>query len=191
MHIRSATPEDAGSLLAIYAPYVRETAITFEYEPPSLAEFERRVTCTLERYPYLVAVADEDGGTPGEILGYAYAGRFQERPAYDWTVETSLYVARDRRRGGVGSALHAALRADLARRGFQSMCACIATVPEGVGSDPHLTDASVRFHEHLGYRMVGRFSRCGYKFDRWYDMVWMELLIGSHPVPAPRLSWQA
>ena len=89
IHIRIAEPEDAEALLAIYAPYVEETAITFEYAVPSVEEFQERIRNTLQQYPYLVA-EDENG-----ILGYAYAGRFQSRAAYDWAVETSIYIRKD------------------------------------------------------------------------------------------------
>lgn len=178
MDIRSAAPDDAERLLAIYAPYVKETAITFEYEVPSIEDFRGRIRRTLETHPYLVAQERD------RLVGYAYASHFRPHRAYDWAVETSIYVMREQRGSGVGHALHDALRASLEARGLQNMYACIA-VPRG--ADPYLTTQSVDFHTHLGYRTVGRFERCGHKFDRWYDMIWMELIIGSHPIPAPRL----
>lgn len=101
--IRPASPGDAQALVRIYAPYVTDTAITFEYGVPSEKEFAARIAGTLERYPYLVAERD------GAPVGYAYAGAFHSRPAYDWAVETSIYVDRTQRRGGVGRALYAAL----------------------------------------------------------------------------------
>ena len=100
IHIRTASPDDAAALLAIYAPYVRETAITFEYDVPSTEEFVRRITHTLEKYPYLVAEKDHS------ILGYAYAGPFHERAAYDWAVETSIYVDRNQKHSGIGRLLY-------------------------------------------------------------------------------------
>lgn len=169
--IRPAVPGDARALLDIYAPYVTDTAITFEYEVPSEAEFCARIASVLARYPYLVA---ERGGAP---VGYAYCGPFHERAAYDWAVETSIYVRRDLKRLGAGSALYAALEACLRAQGILNLNACIAYPPQ---EDEYLTRGSVAFHEKLGYRTVGRFSRCGYKFSRWYDMVWMEKLIGEH-----------
>lgn len=171
--IRIARQEDAKRLLEIYAYYVENTAITFEYEVPSLEDFRGRIRHTLERYPYLVE-ENEDG----QIIGYVYAGAFKERAAYDWAVETSIYVDREERRRGSGRRLYAALEKVLLLQGICNAEACIAA-PRG--EDPFLTAGSIRFHRHLGYRMVGHFEKCAYKFDRWYDMVWMERLIGDHP----------
>lgn len=183
--IRQASPQDAAALAAIYAPYVAETAITFEYEAPSADEFAHRIGHTLERYPYLVACDEQ-----GTALGYAYAGPFKARPAYDWSVETSIYVAREAHGQGIGTMLHARLARELSDLGFQEMCACITAPPEGGPVDPYVTNASIAFHTHLGYRMVGRFLKSGYKFGRWHDMVWMELAIGGHPTQPPHLPWQ-
>lgn len=171
MNIRMATEADTEKILNIYAPYVKQTAITFEYEVPSTEEFAGRIRRTLEKYPYLVA---EEGG---EILGYAYAGRFQPRKAYDWAVETSIYVDQGRKRSGVGGSLHRALEAVLKEQGVLNMNACIAYP---AAEDQYLTKNSAEFHSHLGYRWVGEFYRCGYKFGRWYNMVWMEKHIGEH-----------
>ncbi len=176
-HIRVATPADAEALLAIYAPYVRETAITFEWDVPSVEEFRTRIERTLEKYPYLVAETD------GRIVGYTYAGPFHDRAAYDWAVETAIYVVRGGARHGVGRQLYAALEAALAFQNIQNLNACIAYPAE---ADAHLTRNSAEFHAHMGYRMVGEFHKCGYKFGHWYDMVWMEKAIGDHPdTPAP------
>ena len=171
MMIRAATVADAGQLLAIYAPYVRDTAISFEYEVPSLEEFARRIQHTREKYPYLVAEKD------GEILGYAYAGAFSDRPAYDWSVETSIYVKRDLRGMGVGGRLYRALEAALCAQGYLTMYACAACPAE---HDAYLDRSSQHFHEHFGYRLVGEFQKCGCKFGRWYNIVWMEKHIGVH-----------
>ena len=183
--IRPARPEDAPALLAIYAPYVRETAVTFEYEVPSLDEFTRRIEHTLQRYPYLIAQSGS------EVLGYAYAGPFKERAAYDWSVETTIYLRQDQRGRGLGWALYQALERCLAAQHIQNLNACIAD-PAQEG-DPYLTGASAAFHARLGYQLVGRFHKCGYKFGRWYDMIWMEKLLGVHPedpqpvIPFPEL----
>lgn len=181
IQIRSATPADAPALLAIYAPYVAHTAITFEYDVPAEAEFARRIAETLKRYPYLVA---EEDGVP---VGYAYAGKFHDRAAYDWSVETSIYVEQHRKRQGIGRQLHGALEQELQRRHFFNMNACVACPM--TDNDPYLTKDSIRFHEKLGYRLVGEFRQCGYKFGRWYHMVWLEKHIGSHegtPLPVLR-----
>ena len=170
--VRVACEDDAPALAAIYAPYVRDTAITFEYEPPTAEEFAARMRKTLAFYPYLVA---ELGGEP---VGYAYASPFKDRPAYDWAVETSIYVARGHEHEGIGRVLHEALEACLRAQGVCNMYACIA-VPDGP-DDETLTRNSEQFHAHLGYRLVGEFHRCGYKASRWYNMVWMEHVIGAH-----------
>ena len=171
--IRMASPSDAAAMLEIYAPYVEKTAITFEYDVPGLQEFARRMEATLAFYPWLAAEMD------GRIIGYAYASPFKARRAYRWAVETSIYVAMDCRGMGAGRMLHDGLENALKRQGILNMCACIAAPHEN--EDETLTWASVRFHEHLSYRRVGRFDRCGCKFGRWYDMVWMEKHIGDHP----------
>lgn len=169
--IRAASPEDAPALLRVYAPYVKNTAITYEYDVPSVDEFSKRIETTLKRFPYLVLERD------GEIIGYAYAGPLHSRPAYDWSVETSLYLSEDVRGGGLGRLLHDALENVLRKQGFLNMNACIA-YPEK--EDEYLTRNSAEFHAHLGYHMIGGFTKCSYKFRRWYGMVWMEKLIGEH-----------
>ncbi len=182
VQLRVATPEDAAALAEIYAPYVRETAITFEYAVPSAAEFAGRIAHTLEKFPYLVAEND------GEIVGYAYAGVFHPRAAYQWCAEMSVYVKRDVRRMGVGRKLYDAMETILCMQRLTNVEACIA-VPSA--PDAHLTMDSVRFHEKMGYRMVGAFHQCGYKFDTWYDMVWMEKHIGEHVRHQPPiLNWE-
>ena len=120
MIIRTASEADAPALLEIYAPYVERTAITFEYEVPSVDEFASRIRNTLQKYPYLVA---EKGG---RILGYAYAGPFHDRPAYDWSVETSIYVDTSLKHMGIGRKLHDALEQALQEQGILNMNACIA-----------------------------------------------------------------
>ena len=175
--IRLAAPADSDAMLAVYAPYVEETAITFEYQVPTVEDFAGRISRTLERYPYLIA--ESDGG----LAGYAYAGPFKERAAYDWAVETTVYVRRDLRRHGVGRALYGALERCLAAQGILNLEACVAC-PER--EDEYLTWDSVDFHMRLGYRLVGEFYGCGCKFGRWYNMAWLEKHIGEHlPDPAP------
>ncbi|SFT88029.1 phosphinothricin acetyltransferase [Selenomonas sp. GACV-9] len=171
--IRDARLADDGRLLEIYAPYVRETAITFETEVPELMEFRQRMEHVRRRYPYLVAEEK------GRILGYAYASAFHTRAAYDWAVETTIYVDRDCRHGGIGGSLYKALEAALESMGVLNLNACIAAPVAGI-EDEHLTNDSEGFHAHLGYTLVGRFHKCGYKFGRWYDMIWMEKMLGVH-----------
>ena len=113
----------------------------------------------------------------GQIAGYAYVGVFHDREAYDWCVETSIYVDQSLKHRGIGRMLHDALETALREQGILNMNACIAYPPK---EDEHLDKNSVEFHTHMGYRLVGEFHKCGYKFNHWYNMVWMEKLIGEH-----------
>ena len=174
--IRPAMPEDAQALLEIYSPYVMETAISFEYSVPTLAEFQDRIRSILTRYPYLVATHS------GIIIGYAYASTFKPRAAYGWGVETSIYVAKGCHGLGVGRALYQKLEAVLRRQNILNINACIAYPNR---EDAHLTTDSEKFHSHMGFNTVAHFHQCGYKFGTWYDMIWMEKLLAEHPpVPA-------
>lgn len=171
IRIRMAAAEDAKNLSEIYAPYVKETAISFEYEAPSPEEFGRRMEKIQKYYPYLVA---ECGG---EIAGYAYASSFHERAAFARCAETSIYIQGKFRKMGIGKKLYDALESGCRDMGILNLYACIA-YPEI--EDEYLTKNSVRFHQHMGYRLIGEFRQCGYKFGRWYHMVWMEKMIGVH-----------
>ena len=175
MTIREAAPADAARMLEIYSWYVEHTAITFEYEAPTLEEFTGRIVRMKRRYPWLALEED------GRIMGYAYAGPLKGRAAYDWSCEMSIYLDRGARGKGYGRALYAALESELARRGMRNLYACVA-VPSGE-PDEYLTDASVRFHEHLGYVCAGRFHKCGLKFGRWYDTAWLEKRVGGDDAP--------
>lgn len=178
MEIRLAVKEDAAAIREIYAPYVTDTAVTFEYDVPDEAEFVRRIENTLKEYPYLVAV--ENGG----VIGYAYAGSFHSRAAYKHSAEVSIYLERSQRGKRIGSLLYRELEKILIRQNVFLLCACI-TVTERE-NDAHLTDASVRFHRKNGYALVGKHELCGYKFGKWYSIVWMEKLIAervSDPEP--------
>ena len=178
IQIRPATVKDAAALLDIYAYYVENTAITFEYEVPSLAEFQERIEHTLMRYPYLVATDH------GEILGYAYAGAFHVRAAYAHAAEMTVYVRHDCKKSGIGQALYEALTHCLTMQNVCNLYACIAKPAQD--NDPYLNDNSIGFHTHMGYEIVGTFHQCGYKFQHWYHMVWMEKQIlphGENPPP--------
>jgi len=168
--IRIAKKEDAKELLDIYAPYVENTAVTFECAVPSLAEFEERIEHTLEKYPYLVA---EIGG---EIVGYTYAGPFKPRASYDWSVETSIYVREDHRGTGIGKELYLELEKFLKAQNIVNVYAAVAYADD---EDKYLTHNSVLFHEHVGFTPVGVFRKCASKFGRWYDLMWMEKHIGE------------
>ncbi len=167
MKIRLATAQDAQGLLEIYAPYVEHTPVTFEYEVPTLSEFEKRICRTFKKYPYLVAETD------GELLGYAYASAFKTRAAYDWSAETSIYIRQDAHRRGIGRALYTELEALLFRQNVCNLCACI-TYPN---------PDSIAFHVSFGYHTVAHFHSSGYKNNVWWDMIWMEKELCPHTVP--------
>lgn len=169
--IEKVSIKDAKELLDIYAPYVLETAISFEIEVPSLEEFENRITQISSKYPYLKAIVD------GEIVGYAYASSFKGRKAYDWSVETTVYIKKDCRRMGIGKMLYEQLEISLQSMGILNMNACIACPSK---PDEFLTDDSERFHCAMGFTLVGKFHNSGHKFNSWYDMIWMEKMIGVH-----------
>ena len=158
MEIRLAKPSDARSLLDIYAPYVENTAITFEYEVPTVEDFTTRIEKTLEKYPYLVAEED------CVVLGYAYASTYYARAAYDWAVELYVYVSQDARGQGVGTKLYDELEDLLDQMGYVHFLACISLPNE----------SSLALHRKRGYQQVAHFPKIGYKFERWHDIVWLQ-----------------
>lgn len=175
--IRTASTDDAKELLEIYTPYVEKTAITFEYDVPSLEEFRTRIHNTLKKYPYLLAEQN------GEILGYTYTGPFVGRAAYGWAAEVSIYLKENKRKMGIGRKLYTALETISKAQNILNLNACIGYTET---EDDYLTNNSMEFHEHMGYSMVGEFHKCGYKFGNWYSMIWMEKTIGEHrsnPLP--------
>ena len=169
--IRSVQLSDASSLVEIYRYYVEKTAITFEYDVPSVTEFENRIKSITEKYPYLVVEKDD------EIIGYAYTSSFHVRKAYEWSAEMSIYLSDKAKGLGLGRKLYEILEDISKKQGITNLYACIGA-PEV--EDEYLTNNSIHFHEHMGYKLIGRFTKCGYKFHRWYDMVWMEKIIQDH-----------
>ena len=167
MNIRLAKPLDAAALLAIYAPYVENTAITFEYDVPTVEDFANRIEKTLKKYPYLVA--EEEGA----ILGYAYASTYYARAAYDWAVELSVYVSQDARGKGVGSKLYDKLEDLLDQMGYMHFLACISLPNE----------ASLALHRKRGYQQVAHLPKIGYKFERWHDIVWLQKSLEKQAEP--------
>ena len=160
LRIRLATAADAQAIAAIYAPFVVETSITFEYAPPDAAEFVRRIDAASERHAFLVAVTDQD-----EIIGYAYAGPYRARAAYRWSTEVSAYVARGAEGRGVGRLLYENLLQRLRDSGYRTALAAL-TLPN---------DPSVAFHEALGFDFIGRFRNVGWKYGAWRDVGWWSL----------------
>lgn len=167
--IRIVDSNDAEQILSIYAPVVRETAVSFETEVPSPDTMRERIERTLETHPWIVCEID------GDIAGYAYACRHRERTAYQWSSETALYVAESHRRRGVGRALYAALMPVLYQQRLRNVFAGI-TLPN---------PASVALHEAMGFRPVGVYAFVGYKLGAWHDVGWWHLAVGEHG-PAPR-----
>ncbi|MEE1115203.1 MAG: N-acetyltransferase family protein [Eubacterium sp.] len=185
--VRNATLDDAPRILEIYSYYCLHTAITFEYETPSLEEFTGRMRRTMEKYPYLVIEKD------GCVMGYAYAGAFVGRAAYDWSCEMTVYLDHTAEKLGLGRKIYEAMEDALKRMGILNLYACIGT-PVGGEADEYLSMNSAEFHGHMGYELIGTFHKCGYKFGRWYDMIWMEKIIGTHEdeqtpiVPYPQIA---
>ena len=171
IEIRTAKLEDTRRLQQIHHYYVTNTAVSLEYETPSLEEFTARMERTLKQYPYLVLVRN------GRIEGYAYAGPFKGRASYAWSSEISIYLDHRAVKCGLGRMLSEALEAELKKMGILNLYGCIA-YPEK--EDEYLTTNSADYHRHLGFETVGVFHRCACKFGRWYNMIWMEKIIGEH-----------
>src|SRR5688500_12472648 len=176
-NIRSIELSDASAVREIYAPFVSDSATSFELVPPDIAAMEQRIRELTVQYPWLVFEAD------GTVLGYAYASSHRTRWAYQWCVEVSVYVHERARRRGVARALYGALFDVLRRQGYVNAYAGI-TLPN---------PSSVGLHESLGFVPIGVYSRVGFKFGRWHDVAWLELrLTGdaeppNDPLPANRV----
>ncbi len=161
--LRFATTDDTKQILAIYEHYVKNTAITFEYEVPNEVDFLMRIKTISESYPYIVATLNK------KIIGYAYATKFRERKAYDWAVETSVYIDKDHRDKGIGKKLYTKLLDLLTEQGFVMAYACVTC--------PNFTSDAL--HSSLGFSKIGVFSNSGYKFEAWHDIVWYEKQLHS------------
>lgn len=175
--LRFAVPGDAEALLEIYRPYVENTSISFETEVPSAAEFSRRIAEYSARYPYLAAEED------GKLLGYAYAHAFHERAAFDWTVETSIYIAEAARGTHIGTALYSALLKLLTLQGVKTACAVITF--------PNIP--STAFHQAMGFEAGGILPDFGYKLGDWHSVAYLFKVLGEHTdapaslIPCPEL----
>lgn len=162
--VRDVTLADVKQLVKIYAPYVEKTAVSFEYEVPSLEEFSDRVKKIRESYPYLVVLMNDD------IVGYAYASSFHARAAYQWCAELTIYLKDNVHGKGLGKRLYKEMETRLKKQNVKNLYACIA----------YPNDKSIGFHEYMGFKTIGHFHQCGYKLNQWWDMVWMEKMIGEH-----------
>lgn len=165
--IRFATEKDAEAILKIYAPYIEKTAITFEYEVPSLSEFSKRIAEIQKKYPWIVYEEE------GEILGYAYGGPEYTRAAYQWTVETSVYLSEKARGKGIGTALYEKILDILKKQNF---CVCYVLINDD-------NEASIKLHEKFGFVKNGFRKNCGYKFEKWHSIVIMEKQLNEFSVP--------
>ncbi|MBR3706734.1 MAG: N-acetyltransferase, partial [Firmicutes bacterium] len=170
--LRPVTEKDAAEILAIYAPYIENTAITFEYEVPSLESFEARIRGITAGFPYIAAVKDS------RIIGYAYAKAYHERAAYARTVELSIYLHPDCKGCGTGRRLYNALAQALKLQGILNMVVSITDSADK--DDQHNTNDSISFHTRMGFSLIGTMNRCGYKFGKWYNVVYMEKFLGEH-----------
>lgn len=168
IEIRKATVNDCKELLEIYSYYVKNTAISFEYDVPLEEEFTDRIKNISRKYPYLVAIKD------GKIVGYAYANTFKNRRAYDYSVETTIYIDRNFHHQGIGKKLYTELEKELKEMKIRNMYACIAFTEN---ENQYLTNDSKKFHQAMGFELVGTFHKTGLKFDQWFDMIWMEKFI--------------
>jgi L-amino acid N-acyltransferase YncA len=169
--IRDATDGDAAACAAIYEPYVRDTAITFETDPPDAGEMASRIAAAASTHAWLVLEDDR------RVVGYAYGGPFKQRPAYRWSCEVSVYLEPGLRRTGAGRALYVALFSRLTARGFRTAVAGM-TLPN---------DASVGLHRALGFEPVGTYRRIGWKNGAWHDVAWMQHTLASTEDPPVEL----
>jgi L-amino acid N-acyltransferase YncA len=162
--LRLATPADAQGILDIYAPYIENTSFTFETEVPSTEDFAERIRIYLINWPWLVCEVD------GIIAGYAYATRHRERTAYQWCVESSIYIHDDFQRTGIAKALYIALFEILKKQGFRNVYAVI-NLPN---------DKSVKFHETCGFSYFATYEKVGYKLGKWKNVGWWQLSINDY-----------
>ena len=164
MNVRFVRPqEDAARILALYRPYIEQTAITFETEVPAIPEFEARVEQIAREFPYLLL---EDGG---QLAGYAYAHRQAERAAFRWNAELSIYLSERYAHRGLGAPLYELLMRLLVMQGYVNFYAVITGSNAG----------SIAMHERLGFARIGLHEATGYKFGRWHDTVWMHRRTGA------------
>lgn len=168
--IRIAEEKDAEAILDIYGYYVENTAITFEEVIPTIEDFQERIRTTLKKYPYLVYEEN------GKILGYAYVGAFNKRAAARWMAETSIYVKKDTLNKGIGKILYEELEKILKKQNILKLIACITGSER---EDRYVPRKSVLFHQHMGYKIVGKIQKGGYKFGNWYDLLYLEKELGE------------
>ena len=162
--IRVATENDAEVIRSIYQPYIENTSFTFETEVPSLNAFKERINNYLINFPWLVCEINN------VIVGYAYGGKHRERTAYQWCVESSIYIHDDFQKSGIGKALYLALIEILKKQGFRNVYAVI-NLPN---------DNSVKFHESCGFEYFATYEKVGYKLGKWKNVDWWKLSINEY-----------
>ena len=168
IEIRNVKIEDACELVKIYNYYILNTAITFEEKELSIDEFKERIIKISSKYPYLVLLDN------GIIKGYSYSHEFYGREAYRFSNEVTIYIDKDSKGLGYGKMLYNKLEEALKKKAIKNLYSCIASPIE---KDKYLDNSSEEFHKHLGYKRIGLFTKCGYKFNNWYNMIWMEKFI--------------
>ena len=171
--IRPVKISDADFCLSLYSKYVVGSAVSFELEAPSLEEFSNRIDTISRRFPYLVAEEN------GNVMGYAYASAYRDRAAYQWNVEVSIYVEDQNKKSGVATALYTQLFSELERIHICKAFAVIA-LPN---------DASVGFHNKMGFEKFATYKNVGFKLNQWHDVLWMEKAIQSPETPTTPLYW--
>jgi L-amino acid N-acyltransferase YncA len=171
--IRIASENDAEEILQIYAPYIRDTIITFEYEVPAIEEFKNRIRKISKDYPYLVCTLDE------KIIGYAYSYRHKERAAYQWNVELSVYIDNKYLHYGLGKAFYTALIEISKLQNIQNIYGVVTS--NNINSE--------KLHEYFGFNKLGVYHNTGYKFGKWHDVTWFEKRVNEYyGEPNPLLS---
>lgn len=165
LKLRLAVKEDLPAMLDIYSYYVSETVVSLEYVPPTLLEFSRRFETFTARFPWLVCEAD------GQIAGYAYAHRFHERAAYDWSAECTVYVKNGCQRQGIGRALYTCLLGILRLQGYRTAAAIICVPNEN----------SEALHTYFGFKKSGVVTNAGYKAGAWRSAAWYALALSDYP----------
>jgi phosphinothricin acetyltransferase len=164
INIRLATEDDSAAMLAIYSEYIRNTAISFEYEVPSVSEFSNRIKNVTEKYPWLICEVN------GECVGYAYASKHRERSAYQWSVDYSIYLKPEYYARHIATALYTALTELIRMQGYYNAYAGV-TIPN---------EKSEGLHESFGFKPVGVYHNAGFKHGKWHDVKWYELTISEH-----------
>ena len=163
-NLRLAKKSDAEEILKIYAPYILNTAFSFETEVPTIEEFAMRIESIIKQYPFLVYSIDD------VVVGYAYASQHRERAAYLYDVDVSIYVLEEYQGSGVANKLYDCLFVLLAKLGYKNAYAAY--------TEPNVK--SMKFHEKFGFILIGTHHKTGYKFGKWHDVTWLEKEISIH-----------